>query len=58
MSIFLIICCAGFGLVLLGVVGVYLFDFVAGIIDRKYPRRMTPDEQRAADYAAYKAKMR
>ena len=40
-----------------GIVGVYLFDFIAGIIDRRYPRNLTPDEQRAEDYAAYKAKM-
>ena len=58
MGIFLIIACSVVGLVVLCIAGVCLFDFVAGIIDRKYPRRMTPDEQRAADYAAYKAKMR
>lgn len=44
------------GVVLLWIIGVYLFDFIARYIDRKHPSKLTPDEQRAADYAAYKAK--
>lgn len=51
-----IIFCVVIGLILLYVIGVYLFDFIAGHIDRKHPSKLTPDEQRAADYAAYKAK--
>lgn len=51
-----IIFCVVIGLILLYVIGVYLFDLIAGHIDRKHPSKLTPDEQRAADYAAYKAK--
>lgn len=51
-----IIFCVVIGLILMYVIGVYLFDFIAGHIDRKHPSKLTPDEQRAADYAAYKAK--
>lgn len=56
MSLGAIIVCSIIGLILLYVIGVYLFDFIAGRIDRKHPSKLTPDEQRAADYAAYKAK--
>ena len=53
-----VVSCVVMGLILLYVAGVYLFDFIAGIVDRRHPRNLTPDEQRAEDYAAYKAKMR
>lgn len=56
MGVIGIIICSIIGLILLYVVGVYLFDFIARRIDRKHPSNLTPDEQRAADYAAYKAK--
>ena len=44
------------GAVLLWIIGVYLFDAIAGYLDRKHPSKLSPDERRAADYAAYKAK--
>lgn len=56
MGVIGIVICSIIGLILLYVIGVYLFDFIAGHIDRKHPSKLTPDEQRAADYAAYKAK--
>lgn len=56
MGVIGIVICSIIGLILLYVIGVYLFDFIAGYFDRKHPSKLAPDEQRAADYAAYKAK--